>query len=127
MIETYIETDTIIYAVSWVFIYIGIPFWFIVAPVLSKKYKFIPNRKLGQGILTCTLIMWPIMLMHRTNIEVPYNMARTEDPMYDGVGGNAVLLIFGWLMALIFQVPHILLRLLIDYVNGKRHRGLKKP
>ncbi|MFT5906383.1 MAG: hypothetical protein ACI9E1_001991 [Cryomorphaceae bacterium] len=46
--------------------------------------------------------MWPIMLLYRANIEVPYNMAITEDPMYDGVGGNAMLLIFGWLVALIF-------------------------
>ena len=123
MIKMYIETDTIIYAVSWIIIYAGLPFWFILAPVFSSRFKFIPIRKLRRGILLATLIMWPIMLLHRMSIEVPYSMARTEDPMYDGTGGTGVLLLFGWFVALVFQVPHILLRLLADHLKVRRNKG----
>lgn len=47
-------------------------------------------------------------------------MARTDDPMYDGVGGNAVILVFGWLLAFIFQIPHIVIRLLVDLIAARR-------
>ena len=115
--------DSIIYTISWLTVYVGIPFWFILAPVFSGRFSFIPARKIGTGILLSTLIMWPLMLGHRISIEVPYNMARTDDPMYDGVGGNAAILMTGWLLALIFQLPHVVLRLIVDLVAKKKRNG----
>lgn len=115
--------DTVIYTISWLIIYAGIPSWFILAPVFSKRCSFISTRTVGKGVLLSTLIMWPLMLGHRIAIEVPYNMARTDDPMYDGVGGNAAILMFGWLMALIFQVPHVVLRLLIGFLAKRQRKG----
>ena len=115
--------DTIVYTISSLIIYVGIPFWFILAPILSKRYSFIPARKVAKGILLSTLIMWPLMLGHRISIEVPYNMARTDDPMYDGVGGNAAILMVGWLVALILQMPHVALRLIIDLIAKKNRKG----
>jgi len=67
--------------------------------------------------------MWPLMLAHRIAIEVPYNMARTDDPMYDGVGGNAAILLMGWLIALIFQLPHVVIRLIADLIAKKKSKG----
>ena len=111
--------DTAIYMISGLFIYAGVPFWFILAPVFSKRFSFIPVRSIGSGILLSTLAMWPLMLVHRIAIEVPYNMARTDDPAYDGVGGNAAILLMGWLSALIFQLPHVAIRLVAE----KRSKG----
>lgn len=115
--------DTVIYTISWLFIYAGVPFWFILSPVLSTKYSFIRSRSIGKGILLSTIAMWPLMLVHRISIEVPYNMARTDDPMYDGVGGNAAILVMGWLVALIFQLPHIALRVIVDLITKKKSKG----
>lgn len=111
-----LDWDTVAYAVTWGVIYVAIPFWFIVAPGFPGRFKIIPRRTIGSGVLLSTLIMWPLMFGHRVAVEVPYNMARTNDPMYDGVGLNAAMLMMGWFLALIFEVPHIFTRLLLNWI-----------
>lgn len=114
------QWDTITYHSTWLVVHAVIPFWFIVISGLRLESKFVTRRTIVRGILLSTLIMWPLMVLHRVSVEVPYIMARTTDPMYDGVGGNAATLMMGWLLALILEIPHIILRLLLELYF--RHR-----
>ncbi len=114
--------DTFIIYGTALIVYAGIPFWFVFAPVFSKNVSFIPARKISNGILLSTFIMWPLMVVHRIGIELPYNLARTDDPGYDGVGGNVAILMMGWLLAILCQVPHIVLRLLVDLIIKSKRR-----
>jgi hypothetical protein len=115
--------DTLAYHATWAAVYVAVPFWFIVGRRIWSSSSSVTPRSVGRGILLSTLIMWPLMILHRTSIEVPYIMARTIDPMYDGVGGNAAILVMGWCMALVFQLPHITLRLLLDAFRRKRRES----
>jgi hypothetical protein len=113
--------DSIVYYFTGAITCIAVPFWFIFVSGLRLTSKWITRRSVGRGILLSTVIMWPLMLLVRVYVEVPYMMARTEDPMYDGMAGNAGLLILGWLFALVLQIPHIILRLLLDLYQGRRN------
>ena len=114
------QWDTITYHTTWLVVHAAIPFWFIVVSGLRLESRLVTRRTISRGILLSTLIMWPLMVLHRVSVEVPYIMARTTDPMYDGVGGNAATLLMGWLLALILEIPHIILRLLIELFSRLR-------
>ena len=112
--------DTLTYYTTGMVVYVLVPFWFIVVSGIRSASKVVVRRSIGRGMLLSTLLMWLLMLLHRTSVEVPYIMERTTDPMYDGVGGNAAILLMGWFIALVFELPHIALRLLVEFFYWRR-------
>lgn len=57
--------DTVIRAISISLIYVVLPFSFILVPVFSKSYPFIPHRSVFKGIVISTITMWSLMFAHR--------------------------------------------------------------
>jgi hypothetical protein len=57
---------------------------------------------------------WVLLVLHREFIEWPIMLARhhnDDDMIYDGLGGNAAVLVFGWLPMLIVTVLYWLVSL----------------
>ncbi len=115
-------SETIIFYFTSALVYILVPFWFIVTPLFANRCKWLIYRNIKRSLWVTVLLMWPLMIAHRALIEVPYNMMLTDDPMYDGVGGNGVVLLFGWAIAVICSLPHWLVRVLF----GKSRKRSKK-
>lgn len=56
-------------------------------------------RSLVLRIVITTLLTWFLRICYRIGIELPVNLERAAirgDDQYDGVGGNVVVLILGW-------------------------------
>jgi hypothetical protein len=115
------EKTVVIYYASGFLIWVFLPFWLIVAGQCRWAAKFAVQRPLGGSVLLCALLMWPLMVLHRTLIEVPLIQSRNPpDSDWDGVGGNAMVLVMGWLFSLIFQIPHIAFRLILAAARRRR-------
>lgn len=59
----------------------------------------IKARSLVLRIVITTLLTWFLRNRYRIEIELPVNLERAAirgDDQYDGVGGNVVVLILGW-------------------------------
>ena len=78
----------------------GVLFWLAIPlallPPIPTKWKWIWIRA-----AVITLVLWIVLMDFRIAYEVPWNRIvmdiEKRDPGYDGVGGNAALLLVGWI------------------------------
>lgn len=80
---------------SHMFIAIGLPVLFFWALRGSTTLSTLPSRW-----ILIVLFCWFLRLAHRWFFELPLYFAHAHvvgNEAYDGVGGNAVLLLLGWL------------------------------
>lgn len=77
-----------------VLVWIAIPLALI--PPVPKSWRWI-----GLRTLVITVLVWYVSIRYRIVFEVPWNpmVIHMQDPNsgYDGVGGNAALLLLGWI------------------------------
>ena len=121
-----IEEKQILVTVGYWAILLGIPAITVLPPLAIRSWPRL-IQSTARGILLATAIGWPILIFYRIFVEVPLNMDLAQsrgDMMYDGVGGNAATIMFGWLFALLFSLPHAVLRLTIQRI---RRKGSPQP
>lgn len=70
------------------------------------------------------LFLWAFLIVHR-DLVVSYKIseARARGNMdYDGVGGNAAILLVGWVVAIMAMIPALLVRGIIELVAALRQK-----
>ncbi len=97
-LELATQARTDIHTLETVLFWAAIPLALI--PPLSLKWKWIVLRS-----IVITVALWVSMVLFRVEFEVPWNrivfdLEQTNE-MYDGVGGNAALLLLGWVFPFI--------------------------
>ena len=111
---------TVICCLTWFGVYVAIPFGLIVVPVIASRWRFMAHFSVGKGILISTLLMWFLMEFLNVSVTIPRHTPIADDSMHDGTAVNAVIFMLGWLIALIFQLPHLMMRLLIEEILCSR-------
>jgi hypothetical protein len=109
-----------IHAIEGVFFWIAIPLALL--PPVPLKWKWIWIRT-----LVITVVVWIATMEFRIAFEVPWNRAvmniEQRDPGYDGVGGNAALLLFGWVLPFIQCIVTLsLARVGLNSLRARRNR-----
>lgn len=82
----------------------GVLFWLAIPlallPPIPIRWKWVWIRT-----VVVTLVVWIVLMDFRSNYEVPWNRIvmdiEKRDWGYDGVGGNAALLLVGWIFPFI--------------------------
>ena len=112
-----IETQNTLVTIGYWIIWVGLPALLILGPVVISTWpKAI--RPTTRGLLIAVVLGWPLLIAYRILVEVPVNMQMAElsaDNTYDGVGGNAAMIIMGGLVMLIFATPCAGLRYMIEF------------
>jgi hypothetical protein len=89
------------------------PALFVFSPTLSRFVRSDAARFLMSIIVT-----WGFLVVFwRPSVELPIALARARaagDTMYDGVGGNVAVLLFGWLEPLLFGCPFLIAKMIIN-------------
>jgi hypothetical protein len=84
-----------IHPIGDVFLWIAVPIALL--PPIPTKWRWIWLRT-----IVITLAIWITLINFRIAYEVPWNeiVSDLENPNsdYDGVGGNAALLVFAWML-----------------------------
>ncbi len=100
----------------------GLPQAFIVLPILLKNRTplIIP---LARGVAYSLLFGWAFLFVWRIHTEFPWNrdqLVGEDREMYNGNGGNAAVLFYGWLYMLMGLVPALLIRMSIEHIRKRR-------
>ncbi len=99
------------YAVIFL-VYVMTPSWFILSPLFSSKYKFIPNRRARWGLLYSIIVIWLLLILCSfIYLSIP---SQSDDPLADGTGLVAVSLLSGWLIGFVISVPYLVIRYIIE-------------
>ncbi len=83
--------------------FIAIPLAPILALALKRSRLFAESPWIAP-VAIGVAASWGLQIIFRARVELPLNLERAKargDLMYDGVGGNAVVLMAGWLQPLI--------------------------
>lgn len=82
--------------IGTVFIQSGLPCLLVLLPAKVAQVRLGFLR-----VSLITLCCWLLANAYRMSVELPVNFARARargDETYDGVGGNAVMLVAGWIV-----------------------------
>ena len=90
--------------------FLGVVYWvvlfvllvLVMAPLIPRVRAFHP----GWRFLLAIIATWIFTDFFRVRVQLPVLLAmHSDDPMYDGVGGNVVTMIFGWIPGLLLGLP----------------------
>ena len=97
----------------------GIPLCFLFFPSVQRR---IPSAWLR--FLTAIIFVWLVLQPWRLFVEMPIARANARaagDLDYDGVGGNAAILLAGWIEPLIFGLVPFIIKVMWDKKEKSQH------
>jgi hypothetical protein len=102
----------------------------LIIPVVFAAIMFRPpsngqlKRPLGRRLLRCIFLGWFIQVAIRFSLQGPalYVLSVREGTLRDGVGGNVGTLLLGWLSALIFAFPFMVIASVLDSLSARKSR-----
>jgi hypothetical protein len=100
----------------------AVPALFVLYPATHSA-----RRRFGLRVVTAVFTSWYLQLVFRFGLNLPAlrEIARIEDPTYDGIGTNAAILMMGWLPPLIVSLLSLLLLFLLHSFIWWRGRSAK--
>lgn len=94
-------------------------------PVAPQK-----KRPIGLRILGCTILIWYLQMAVRAYLDQPVATALARargDEMYDGVGGNVVVMVLGWVFGLMATLPLAGVAWLLDWYAERNRPTPPEP
>ena len=107
---------------SYLFIIFGLP----VVTLLWPKFPTWPEGFLSRLALT-VIATWLLMIIFRY-FSLPYAITEiraTGNTSFDGSGGSAMLLAYGWIFSFFGCVPAIIIRAIVDLYMKRKNRPNK--
>ena len=96
----------------------AIPALFILSPTATRFVRSTSLRFLAAIVFT-----WVLLNCWRSYAEAPMAMAAAVDAdgtYHDGVGGNAAVFVFGWVEPLLFGLPFVVIKLMLDLTRNPK-------
>ena len=95
-------------------------------PFLVFVWSRVPKRPRDPvaRFVLMVLFLWAFLIVHR-DVVLPYRIseARARGNLdYDGVGADAFILLFGWVVAIMAMIPALLVRGIIELVAELRQK-----
>ena len=94
----------------------AIPFVLVLCPFLIKNLSG-KGWKMWIQICISIILVWVAMLAYRLLVVFP-EISAQRDPVNDGVAGNAVVLMLGWLGGISYTLPFALIRIVLELLRG---------
>ncbi len=90
--------------------FLGVVYWIVlllilvvmIAPLIPRVRSLHPSWR----YLLAIIVTWIFTDFFRVRVQLPILLAmHSDDPLYDGVGGNVVTMVFGWIPGMLLGLP----------------------